>query len=268
MKLDIVIHSSDSNPMYLDFWPLVSKVWNIRFGLRPLLVYIDEDHTIPIDTTYGDVIKMKPLPDIPKYLQCQCVRFWIATQYPDKICMTSDIDMFPVSKAYFLDTLAGVPNDKYVHLNANMTTLTGYLIYLPVCYHVAKGSLFRKVHDIEPSWPEFMGKLNRIAAVPNRYNQSVEFLKDKPQWGIDEDYTTERILSYPDRSLFLMVNRTHARIDRSDWKWTEEDIKADVYADSHSIRPYRDPENRHRIQILVDYLTRPRTLQNILNKRT
>ena len=261
MKLDLVIHSSDSNPMYLDFWPLVSKVWNIRFGLRPLLVYIDENHEIPIDTTYGDVIKMKPVPDIPVYLQCLWIRYWIPTQYPDRVCMISDIDMFPISKAYFLDTIKNVSDDMYVHLH----TLSEYL---PSCYHIAKGSLFKRVLALHDKWEDSLRMIHERKVAPNAYNSTIEFLQDKPQWGVDEEYATHCVRTYPNRSIFLFVNRTHKRLDRSDWKWTEEDIKADVYADSHSIRPYRNPENRHRINILVNYLTRPMTLQNILHKRT
>jgi hypothetical protein len=266
MKIEVVIHSSDSNPMYLDFWPLVSKVWNVRFGLRPLLVYIDENHTIPIDTTYGDVIKMKPVPDIPIYLQCQWVRFWITTRFMDKICMTSDIDMFPVSKQYFIDMLKNVSDDKYVHLNA--TTLPGGTdIYLPVCYHVAKGSVFCRVLGLDASWETSMRMLANLPIKPNEYNQRIEYLKDKPQWGIEEEYTTHCILTYSDKSILLLVNRKHARIDRDKWEWTEQDIKADAYADSHSIRPYRDPENTQRIDALVEYLVRRPTLQNLLHKR-
>ena len=260
MKSDLVIHSSDSNPMYLDFWPLVSKVWAIRFGLRPLLVYIDEDHTIPIDTTYGDVMKMKPVRDIPVYLQCLWVRYWIPTQFPDRICMVSDIDMFPVSQNYFVDMIANVPDDKYVHLNASHE-------YLPSCYHVAKGSLFKKVLRLHDQWEDSIRMLNSLAVAPNEYNSSIEFLKDKQQWGIDETYAGECVRNYPDSSLFVLFNRTHMRIDRSYWRWTEIEIKEDVFADSHSIRPYRDPENTARIDALVDSLTRRTPFQNILNKR-
>lgn len=260
MKIELVIHSSDSNPMYLDFWPLVSKVWNIRFGLRPLLVYIDEDHTIPIDTTYGDVIKMKPVPDIPVYLQCLWVRYWIPTQFPDKVCMISDIDMFPVSRYYFGEMIANVSNDKYVHLNA-------FHECLPSCYHVAKGSLFKKVLRLHDRWEDSIQMLNSLAIVPNEYNSSIEFLKDKQQWGIDEKYAGVCVRNYPDTGLFVLFNRTHGRIDRSFWKWSETEISLDLYADSHSIRPYRDPENRERIDTLVDCLTKRTSLKNILNKR-
>lgn len=260
MKIEVVIHSSNSNSMYLDFWPLVSKVWNVRFGLRPLLVYIDEDHTIPIDTTYGDVIKMKPVPDIPVYLQCLWVRYWIPIQFLEKVCMISDIDMFPISKSYFTDTIKTVSDDKYVHLY----TCTDYL---PSCYHVAKGKVFKKVLALHDKWEDSLRMIHDRKVNPNTYNSNIEFLKDKQQWGVDEEYATERVRSYPDRNLFVFVNRTHQRIDRDKWEWTEQDIKADAYADSHSIRPYRDPKNTQRIDALVEYLVRKPTLQNLLHKR-
>ena len=44
MKLDLVIHSVDDNPYYTDFWPMVSKVWKLRFGIEPILIHITEDH--------------------------------------------------------------------------------------------------------------------------------------------------------------------------------------------------------------------------------
>jgi hypothetical protein len=253
MKIDLPIHSSDSNPMYLDFWPLVSKVWHVRFGLRPLLVYIDENHDIPIDTTYGDVIKMKPVPGVPVYLQCLWVRYWIPSQFPDKICMISDIDMFPVSTNYFVDMLKDISEDKYAHLNASVD-------YLPSCYHVAKGVLFKKVLSLHDSWEDSIRMINSHTVRPNEYNATIEFLKDKLLWGIDEEYATKCVRAYPDQTLFVLFHRRHGRIDRGNWTWSEKNIDDDVYADSHSIRPYRNPENRHRIDNLVAYLTRPRSI--------
>lgn len=258
MKIEVVIHSSNSNPMYLDFWPLVSKVWSRRFGVRALLLYIDEDHSIPIDTTYGDVLKMKPVPGIPVYLQCLWVRYWAPTMFPTKVCMISDIDMFPVSTNYFVNTIKDIPDDKYVHLNA-------FPGYLPSCYHVAKGSLFQKVLGLHDRWDDSIRMINAIDVAPNEYNASVEFLKDKQKWGIDETYASERVFAYPDQSIFVFHTRTHKRIDRIDWNWNEVEIKLDVYADSHSIRPYRDPENTERIDTLVKCLVERPILHNLLN---
>jgi hypothetical protein len=262
MKIDLVIHSSNSNPMYLDFWPLVSKVWSVRFGLRPLLVYIDEDHSIPIDTTYGDVIKMKPIADIPVYLQCLWVRYWIPVLFPEKVCMISDIDMIPISTSYFLDTIAKVPDDMYVHLYTCPD-------YLPSCYHVAKGRRFKQVLKLHDTWEDSIRMMHDRKVNPKTdYNSKISFLDDKPQWGVDEEYASECVRTHPDRSIFIFVNRTHKRIDRDNWDWTEEDVLADVYADSHSLRPYRDPEHRPKIDRLLDVLLQPRGLKKILHKRT
>lgn len=260
MKIDFVIHSSNSNPLYLDFWPLVSKVWTLRFGIRPLLIYIDEDHSIPIDTTYGGVLKLKPIPDIPVYLQCLWVRYWMPTQFPDKVCMISDIDMFPISKSYFIDTIANVSPEAYVHLYSLPD-------YLPSCYHVAKGYRFKQVLYLPDTWEESIRALHARQIKPNEYNASIPFLQDKPQWGVDEEYATECVREYPDRSFFVFVNRTHGRINREDWKWTEEELLADTYADSHSLRPYRDPEHRPKIDRLLDLLTQTRGLKQVLHKR-
>ena len=38
MKLDYVLMGSNENPLYLDFWPVVSKVWKELFNITPLMV--------------------------------------------------------------------------------------------------------------------------------------------------------------------------------------------------------------------------------------
>lgn len=232
MKIDLVIHSSDSNPFYLEFWPLVSKVWKLKFNIEPLLVFIGDEST-PIDETYGKVIRMKPIDNVPLYLQCQWVRFWIPSQFPDKVCLTSDIDMFPLSKRYFVDQLEAISDSKYVHLNYQKPTL-------PVCYHAAKGYLFKQVLNLDDDWETCMRNFNALnlghdCSVKDPNNP---ILQNKPNWGAEEEYVTQKISSYNDQSLFVFLNRTHERLDRSYWVWSLNDIHTDRFADSHSIRPY------------------------------
>ncbi|GIR20026.1 hypothetical protein CM15mP35_02870 [bacterium] len=38
MNIDKVILSSNDNPEYLDFWPIVSEAW-INIGVTPILFY-------------------------------------------------------------------------------------------------------------------------------------------------------------------------------------------------------------------------------------
>jgi hypothetical protein len=250
MKIDLAIHSSDSNPFYLDFWPLVSKVWALKFKIKPVLVYIDENHDIPISTKYGPVIKLKPIPDVPVYLQCLWVRYWLPSQYPDKISITCDIDMFPISRKYFIDQIKDISDTKYVHLHPNEEML-------PTCYHIAKGSLFKEVLSLDSDWATDIRKLNSLnlggeqPTVDGRGTTN-PIMKGKTQWGSDEEYATKMIRTYPKQDTFVFIERTHLRIDRFDWRYTYPSIVADMYADSHSIRPYNHPVNRPLIDKLVD----------------
>lgn len=248
MKIDLVIHSSDSNPFYLDFWPIVSKIWKEVFHLEPVLLYIDENHDIPIDDTYGKVVKFKPVADVPLYLQCLWIRYWYPSQHPDKVSMISDIDMLPISKTYFIDQIAEIPDDKYVHLNPQDH-------FLPSCYHVARGSLFKQVLGLEEEWVDSVTNLFRRNLGHDCFHGTNLILKDKLQWGADEEYATQQIRGYPDSSLFVMLPRRHRRIDRSYWVYTEEDIRNDKYADSHSLRPYTN--YKHEIDSLVRILSSP-----------
>jgi len=36
MKIDKAIMSSDDNPLYLDFWQSVSKVWKLKFDIESI----------------------------------------------------------------------------------------------------------------------------------------------------------------------------------------------------------------------------------------
>lgn len=241
MKIDLAIHSSDSNPFYLDFWPLVSRVWKEVFGIDPILLYIDENHDIPIDETYGKVIKMKPIDGVPKYLQCLWIRYWWPSQVPDTICMISDIDMFPLSRQYFINQISNISNDKYVHLNPSHK-------YLPSCYHIAKGHLFKKVLSLHDSWEDSVKYLHSL---DNGTSHSTIIAKDMQHWGADEHYATEKIRSYEDQTLFVFLKRNWERIDRSNWRYIPDYIRRDIYADAHSIRPYSDPFNKLLIEKLL-----------------
>ena len=41
MKIDTVILSSNDNPDYIQFWPIVSEAWTLM-GIEPILIYTGE----------------------------------------------------------------------------------------------------------------------------------------------------------------------------------------------------------------------------------
>ena len=58
MKIQKVIHSCDDKEFYSDFWPIVSKIWKLKFNIEPVLLYFGTGN--PTEE-YGEVIKMEIL---------------------------------------------------------------------------------------------------------------------------------------------------------------------------------------------------------------
>ena len=152
MEVTNAVVASDANPFYLDFWPLVSKLWTTKIGINPVLCHVAGAGTdLPKKyKKYGEIVEFEPVDDIPLAFQSQWARFFQAAKFKDEVTIVSDIDMLPLSPYYFSRQLAGVPDHFYVHLNPCVDTYG----HLPVCYHVAKGRLFKEVLEIADSWPE------------------------------------------------------------------------------------------------------------------
>ena len=235
MKIKYAIMSSDSNPLYLDFWPVISKIWYEKFNITPVLYYFG-DNVDSIDTQYGIVKHMTPAPDVPIYFQCLWVRYWSYAEHLDDISIISDIDMIPLSTKYFIDSIADVADDMYVHLNACILSYGT----LPSCYHVCRGDIYKDILSLDDDY---------IADVTRVFNMNLgedpgAHLTGNQQWYADERYASSKVLEYYNNNpekvlLFDRSSKTgDRRIDRSNWSYDVEGLKSGFYLDSHSIRPY------------------------------
>ncbi|NBU98037.1 MAG: hypothetical protein EBS19_07480, partial [Spirochaetia bacterium] len=101
MNINYAVVGSDDNPLYLDFWPLVSKVWKNNIGVTPVLGLISNEDSDITETEYGLIKKFKKIDGISSSLQSQIVRLFL-TKFLDGYSLISDIDMLPLSKDYFL----------------------------------------------------------------------------------------------------------------------------------------------------------------------
>ena len=235
MKIDKALMSVDDNRLYSDFWEPVSKVWALRFGIEPHLIYFGDKN---LSQQWGRVIKVTPVEGIPLHFQTQWARFWFTSQQQESVCIVSDIDMFPVSKNHFVQQLADIDSDKYVHLTGNHRPI-------PVCYHVAKGDVFKKVLKLDDTFEE---SCKRVwgTAINSASHMGFE------RWGLDEAYTTQLLENYDGPELLLLPNSVGPRLDRSAWNYNYAD-SLENYVDAHSLRPYSD--HQQTLDKLVTILT-------------
>lgn len=240
MKIDFAIMSSDDNPVYLDFWQPVSKVWREKFNITPILLYFGNGNP---SEEHGVVIRMGTnFENIP--LASCWARYWFTSTLHDKVSIISDIDMIPMSEWYFKHQIEHYPEDSYIHLNPCIDTYTR----LPSCYHVARGDVFKKVLGLHDTFEESYSDL-----LNSYFDNSTCYLKGgNDKWCYDEYYATDKILKGNYEKLFLIPRsggQSGHRIDRTDWNYDERLFNAGYYYDSHSLRPYK--EHKHLIDKLL-----------------
>jgi hypothetical protein len=167
MRIDKIIFSTDDNPLYLGFWPFISKWTKERLGVTPVLFHVTTEETDFYEDQYGLVKKFKANPKLPSSFQAQLVRMWGTRYFLDEFCMTSDIDMMMVDKNYFMNGLENYNDedmliygsDAYDSSRPECTDIYGGDRY-PICYNLAKGSTFEKILLTDKPFDEYMQYIN------------------------------------------------------------------------------------------------------------
>ena len=240
MTLNYVILGSDTNPLYLDFWPIVSKVWKEIVEIKPVLGLICDEDSDFIEEEFGIIKKFKKIDGIDIGLQSQIVRFYL-NKFLDGYSLISDIDMLPLSKTYFEGTCSRLDNENLVVLSSDNPECLRKEMY-PMCYISSHTETYKKVFDLNLSWEDFCVLLNNRGET----------------WYTDQKYLYEKVNEYhknTNKVVFLKRgwNGTASRrIDRVNWFYNPEKVKKGFYVDSHLLRPYS--EYKEDVDTLVNYL--------------
>lgn len=223
-NLDRVILSSDINPTYIEFWPIVSHAWKQIVGIRPTLALI-APLDFPIDASCGDIIHIEPLPNIPTSFQAQVIRLLLPVYFPDEVCIISDIDLMPLNKYYFVHSVADCTDDVFVVYRDGHFKNTDITEY-PMCYLAAKGSTFMHVLGINS---------------PDDINRKIiEWYSLGLGWSTDQQIIYKSLQEWKDKDTRLkkLGHTVTRRIDRADWQYNEQMLKNNFYIDVHMVRPY------------------------------
>ena len=108
MKIDTVILSSNDNPNYIQFWPIVSEAWSLM-GVEPILIYTGEQKL----NLKGNVINFFSK-NIDSSFVAQNIRILYPSLLDGNTCLVSDIDNLPLSKKYFVDSVLSFNDDSFI----------------------------------------------------------------------------------------------------------------------------------------------------------
>ena len=238
MKIDYVIVSTDNNPLYSEFWEPVKKLWFNLIGIKPLLVKISDNNDV-YESDDCIICNIKKVEGIDTGFQSQIARMYVTKYYEDKVCLTSDIDMLPLSKKYFTDNITEFDSDSLIIFSSD--AYQGVERY-PICYNAAKGKLFNEIMNFEDSFELYCQKLHKMGL----------------GWDTDELYFGNKVNTFTNQNKIIKLNRgwdlttANNRIDRSNWLYDVKMLQNGEYIDSHSLRPYTNYKSE--INKIVNYL--------------
>jgi hypothetical protein len=238
LKIDRVIVATDANPTYIHFWPLVAQAWKTKLGIKPTLVLVADQNTI-VDETVGDVIRFTPLPNVPASFQAQTIRVLLPALFENDVCLTSDIDMLPLSSDYFNKAIEHVPSNCFVTY-MNKAYPDGYPAF-PICYNAARGKTFKEIFNMPPSCNH-----ETISLIIKQWHAA------GLGWQTDERMLYDHLMKWKDahtRFIPLNDNTGPRRVDRSNWKYDKKLLDTNYYIDAHCLRPY--PQHKKQIDQLL-----------------
>ncbi len=226
MKIDRSILACDDNPLYQNFWPLAAKAWT-NMNIQPTLAIVGDS---VVDESCGDIIRIPSLEGIPNDFIAQVVRAFLPILFPDDVCLTSDIDMLPMNKGYYLKSVEHIDENALVIYSADAYKNT---IRFPMCYIAGKGKLFQEILDIRQN--DFLTIIKLIKA----------WYALELGWNTDEIMLTRQITSwvgFSEKTILLKRGGwkpwARRRLDRSQWNINPLLLSFNYYIDAHMPRPF------------------------------
>ena len=251
---DRIIVSTDENPDFLQFVPIVSKAWKKYFPDKKLsIAFITNrnynDELVIKMKEYADIKIFNPIPGIPTANQAKISRHILASEYKDEVCMIEDIDTIPLQRDFFEDRTSTY-NGGVIVVGCEVYKGLPEEGKFPMSTMTASGSVFSQI--INPnnlSYIDIIKSFTEIKVFDHKESIDIE-----PE--IFSDESLMRVLlerwggkiNRVDRN----VNIKSDWIDRSWWSIDEAKLKSNIYITCNFLRPF--DKNSPRIKPIANYI--------------
>ena len=273
MRIDKVIFSTSET--FSVFWHLNSKLYKTKLGIEPVCLLFGNRSNTDMSEEFGKVIEVPIMPNLPLLIQITWSKFYWPIHEPDTTWLIGDIDLLPLGRRWFTPRIADVPDDNYLHLDADgIIQLSGVpgswtnkdltpenmMDYgcpnnLPGHYHCAKGKILKIGLEQNGTFEEEI----RHIVTDGQYNNTRGYREDDPidqhnLWCAEETRSTRAIrrsiisgkIKFTGLSLKTGIDRiTGDRLDKTvylgnegRYRYDAEKLKNGEYADLHCVRPF------------------------------
>jgi len=251
---DRIIVSTDENPMFLQFVPIVAKAWKKYFPEKALSIAFisdrsEDDELVVRMRTYAEVKIFNTIPGIPTANQAKISRHIIAAEYENEVCMIEDMDTIPLQKKFFEDRTSTY-KDGVIVVGSEVYKGTPHEGKFPMSTMTAKGSVFKAI--VNPNGLSYEKLIKSfVGSETFDHKEAIEIPSN-----IFSDESLMRVLlniwagkiTKVDRNANVSIDW----IDRSWWNIDLNKLHSDGYITCNFLRPFR--ENFKSIKPVADYI--------------
>jgi len=235
MKIGTIVTASDTNPLYMDFIPIFVRAWKHLLPEADIrIVLIAESLPESLQSYASHIHLVSPIPGVHTAFHAQCVRLLYPREVTrDEGVLITDMDMLPMNRRYYVDTIRDFPEDAFVVYRD---------VCLPseisMCYNVAHPATWTSVFGSEPT-NELLQKWNSTVHYDGAHGGS--------GWNTDQVILVNSFNAWGGRKIVLNDEVTRfARLDRAmpfeTWGNQQSQIHSLIrdgyFADYHCLRPY------------------------------
>ncbi len=252
-----VILSCDDNPLYRDFWPVVSWAYE-KMGFETHLAYVTKKETHDLT---GNVTIFKPVPDVPEGNQGKFARFYLASTMGNDTCYIDDIDLFPLDLNFIVKKVARRPRGVLLCVGAEVY---GYGGTYPISQMTAEGYVWKEfINPNDKTFAECVRSLKDKAWFDDRENINIwpEHSAQREDYYFSDERLIKRLIyenpvpklelrrGYDDY-LEATIDRATFNKDKNEWVYDRDKLKRSGYVNAHCVRPF----NQELMQPLIDYI--------------
>lgn len=233
MKLGTILTACDLNPLYSEFIPNFIKAWNILFPHADVIVVLIADRIPDSLNAYAKNLRLfSPIPNVHTAFQAQCIRLLYPRHIErDEGVLITDMDMLPMNRSYYVDSILDTPNDTFVtYRDVCLPT------EIAMCYNIATPRV----------WKGVFGDSTTESLLQSWYmSTTYDGNHGGKGWGTDQEILLKKFNTWsgPKVTLNDSITKFH-RLDRIhfntflDRDELKKRIQLGHYTDYHCLRPY------------------------------
>jgi hypothetical protein len=269
VPFDRVVISCNENPLYIDFWPIISWAYKAIFPEIPVeLAFLTwrepEDPFLAKLREYGPVTCYRSEKMLPEAGQTKMLRYFHAMQQPDVVSYCDDIDLLPLRRDWIISKTQNRPPGHLLLVGSEV--YGGHQGKAPASQMTAEGRVFQQL--LNPDNLDFVKMCLQWVGRPGPHqdiNSKVYHEgSDCPTDAETLNYTLfsdEALIEalrvenpVPEHHEIRGFNVNRDTMDRAAWDPNLQLLEQGHYIQSHMVRPYR--AHQAKIQPILDYIAK------------